>query len=607
MIVCGRDGAKRRLPSDEKLAFAYKKSNFSNLVSSSLYIRPHAIDLLHDSNMYLFILAFATGFIPHAFANPTANWIIGQEVTTSSGKIIGSAATRLGFQEVSQYVGIPYAIPPTGSLRWTAPQAFKGTGSIDGTKWKDDCSQPTGAATLMKSNKNLEEYSQGMGGMNHTYSEDCLGLNVWTAPQKGEKSKAVLLWVHGGAFSSGNANAPFMDGARFAKDEDVVLVSIHYRKYCMFTVILYRFLTKPGLNIFGFPNAPGLPAQNLGMLDIRLATEWVRDNIAAFGGDPKRITIFGESAGGAAVDMYAYAWPQDPIIAGVIAQSGGAGVAPPSGQDPAEVWYQISKLLDCGGKEAGAKTVECMKKVPTATLLVQLDKMSSGPGSTPFGPSADGKTVFRDYAARGTAGSFIKVPVLAGNTDHESGLNTAIGMSLGGGKAGSGKDAGGGKGGVMGALPAALTSMLPKDFNPENIMDYLMTCSSARTVGVRRKNNIPAWRYRYMGVWDNTSLGPKSGAYHSGEIPVVFGTTELRKDSRPDTPEEAKVVKDTMHAWASFAKDPQKGLLALGWPVYDESKETLIRIGHENKSAFNLVKATEYDGVCAMMNRMMGA
>jgi carboxylesterase type B len=180
--------------------------------------------------MHLLLLSSFVSIVPSVLANPTANWIVGQEVPTTSGKVKGSPATRKGHQEVSQYVGIPFAESPVGPLRWAAPKPFKGTGSIDGTKWKDDCLQPMGAAAMMNRNKALEEYSQGMGGKNHTYSEDCLGLNIWTAPQKGEKSKAVLLWIHGGAFSSGNANADFMDGARYAKDEDVVLVSIHYRK-----------------------------------------------------------------------------------------------------------------------------------------------------------------------------------------------------------------------------------------------------------------------------------------------------------------------------------------------------------------------------------------
>jgi cholinesterase len=109
---------------------------------------------------------------------------------------------------------------------------------------------------------------------------------------------------------------------------------------------------------------------------------------------------------------------------------------------------------------------------------------------------------------------------------------------------------------------------------PGNDMDVKMTCGSATAALVRSKLKIPTWRYRYMGIWDNTNLGPGTGAYHSGEIPVVFGATEYRSDGIKDTPEEVKVEKDTMKAWATFAKDPQNGLTKLGWPIYDPTSKS---------------------------------
>lgn len=116
--------------------------------------------------------------------------------------------------------------------------------------------------------------------------EDCLTLNVWTKPQagEGEEKKAVLVFIHGGSFISGSSRVPVYNGQHIAGNQDVVLVTLNYR-----------------LNIWGFPGAPG-KTQNLGLLDQRLALEWVRDNIAGFGGDPDRITVFGQSAGGGSVD-----------------------------------------------------------------------------------------------------------------------------------------------------------------------------------------------------------------------------------------------------------------------------------------------------------------
>src|SRR5690606_21994850 len=124
---------------------------------------------------------------------------------------------------------------------------------------------------------------------------------VWTKPQTGEKKKAVIVWIYGGAFTVGDAAAPVSYGASLANNEDVVVVAPNYR-----------------VNVFGFPGAPGLSQKNPGLLDQRLAVEWTRRNIAAFGGDPNRITIYGESAGGSSVDYYAYAWTKDPIVKGMI-------------------------------------------------------------------------------------------------------------------------------------------------------------------------------------------------------------------------------------------------------------------------------------------------
>ena len=132
-----------------------------------------------------------------------------------------------------------------------------------------------------------------LGQIGDNFSEDCLTLNVWTKPQVGESKKAVLVWIYGGGFTTGNSDNVAYNGQYIAQDEDVVLVSFNYR-----------------LNVFGFPGTPNA-TQNLGLLDQRLAIEWVRDNIEKFGGDAERITIFGQSAGSASVDYHTFAWADE--------------------------------------------------------------------------------------------------------------------------------------------------------------------------------------------------------------------------------------------------------------------------------------------------------
>jgi cholinesterase len=111
-------------------------------------------------------------------------------------------------------------------------------------------------------------------------------------------------------------------------------------------------------------------------------------------------------------------------------------------------------------------------------------------------------------------------------------------------------------------------------------------CGASTAAQVRLNNKVPAWVYRFDGVYENQALSPQpiAGAYHSSDVPMTFGTTELRPGVPKDTPEQAKLSKNWRHAWAEFAKDPDNGLKKLGWPVYDPAKETLIRLGYKNAS-----------------------
>jgi cholinesterase len=224
--------------------------------------------------------------------------------------------------------------------------------------------------------------------MARSQSEDCLFVNVWTKPQDGERKKAVLLWVYGGAFLGGDSSFPNTNGASLASLQDLVVVSINYR-----------------VNVFGFPSAPTLPTQNPGLRDIRLAVEWIRDNIANFGGDPERITIFGESAGALATDYYAYAYTKDPIVNGFLPSTGNALISLPiSVREPGSAWYDLTNKLGCGGRTAGAKTVECLQE-----KSLQAIQTAAGMGSG-FNPVPDNITVFSDeeYKIRSKSGNFIK-------------------------------------------------------------------------------------------------------------------------------------------------------------------------------------------------------
>jgi cholinesterase len=177
------------------------------------------------------------------------------------------------------------------------------------------------------------------------------------------------------------------------------------------------------LNIFGFPGFPSLPDMNLGLLDQRLAVEWVRDNIAGFGGDPNRVVLFSDSAGAISVDFYTFAYTKDPIVSGVIAQSGTSNVM--SSKDNAKAFFRVSERLNCGGANAATASLACMKSKTSQQILDTMKPVGGMPviGGRDFWSVVDNKTVFDDYTRRRASGNFIrKVSLCACPSDLKSPL-----------------------------------------------------------------------------------------------------------------------------------------------------------------------------------------
>jgi cholinesterase len=201
------------------------------------------------------------------------------------------------------------------------------------------------------------------------------------------------------------------DGSSIAMNQDIIVVSFNYR-----------------VNVFGFPGVPGVEHANPGLLDQRMAVEWTRDNIEAFGGNPDRITIFGESAGGSAVDAYAFAWKDDPIVNAFIAESGTALTSDlfKQAEKRSNAWYGMTKSIGCGGPEVGQSTLECAQK---KTMSQIQSGSSSGMGGSAgdngkgigpipaFRPTVDEKTVFSDIVERTKSGLFARKVTCPPNFD----------------------------------------------------------------------------------------------------------------------------------------------------------------------------------------------
>ncbi|KAK4119589.1 alpha/beta-hydrolase [Parathielavia appendiculata] len=491
-------------------------------------------------------------------------WTVGQTVLTTSGPVEGHAAAVAS--EVSEYLGIPYAQPPVGSLRFQPPVRYNGTQRVDGKNFGFSCIPSNLTAFDAEYPQELiEQFGitdvgleliKSINNPGIPVSEDCLTLNIWTKPQTGEKRKAVMVWVHGGTFISGSSAVPDYNGQFFAEQEDVVLVTINYR-----------------VSFFGFPGNPHGP-QNLGLLDQRLAVEWVRDNIAAFGGDPSRITLFGESAGGASVDHYTHAFASNPIIAAAISMSGTVtGIRPRPAADAAYIWYNTTTALNCGDASTTppSQILSCMQSATPHQIVATLRNVINSPIPMPYSPTVDETLVFSSPQTHPVA----MIPLLIGNNDNEAGLFRVF-------------------------LPPLFPDNVTREeefWHGDNQSKF--SCpAGARAARSAREGN-PTWRYRWHGVFANTELAtrPPSGAYHYSEVGVLFGTL------KGNTREEETVGRWMRGAWGAFARDPVKGLerygrgKGKGWPRYDEEGKTLARIGLEGREV-SFVRGDFYDAGC---------
>ncbi|KZL71262.1 carboxylesterase [Colletotrichum tofieldiae] len=493
---------------------------------------------------------------PSLVAAAPVPWTIGQSVQTTSGPVQGHAAS--GAVQVSEYLGIPYAQPPIGTLRFQPPAKFVGSSTINGSSFGHQCMQPTVNATLPDGFATLGVPASAVSVLTvladaGPQSEDCLTLNVWTKPQIGDPKKAVLVWIHGGAFTTGSSRVPANNGQFIADQTDVVLVSLNYR-----------------LNVFGFPGNPN-SAPNLGLLDVRLAVQWIRDNIENFGGDANRITLFGQSAGGSLVDYYSYAYASDPIANGFISMSGTAnGFGIFTNETVNAKWFNITSAVGCGNSQTDPLSVNnCMLAKSSAEIMTGLSSIGSGaPGGTFFAPVVDDTLVFADYSMRGSA----KGGYIVGNADNEAGL-----FKLG---------------------APGFNETFWAGFN---LIGF--ECPAARRATRAVSTGHPTWRYRYFGNFPNMAITttPPSGAWHTSELPILFDTAP--QSPVASTPQEIEAGKYFRGAWAAFAKNPTSGLLQFNgnetWPNYQADGTAVNRIAFENQTGTNLAPGSAFDGSCA--------
>ncbi len=329
---------------------------------------------------------------PGALADPQLSEM---QVSTQNGLVRGAASDKV--DGVSVFKGIPFAAPPVGDLRWEMPQpAADWDGVLDATQWADSCVQnpapqrfPVNSATDMPDSPGT--------------SEDCLYLNVWTPAQSADANLPVMVWLYGGAYNEGGGSSPFSQGDYLA-DKGVVMVTFNYR------VGSLGFFSHPELT------AANGASGNQALGDAIAALQWVQDNIAAFGGDPDRVTIFGESAGSAMNAALVGAPPAEGLFARAIAQSGTFQGLNIGQMVPRETAQQ--RTLGAAEENFGTTSLAELRALPASEISTKI------PGQ---GMIVDGRIIPEDLAITFSQGRQLPVDVLVGSNEDEGSFTAIFG------------------------------------------------------------------------------------------------------------------------------------------------------------------------------------
>ena len=468
-------------------------------------------------------------------------------VTVDGGRVRGTSVDG-----VRVFKGIPFAAPPTGERRWKAPQAV--------VAWRGVKNADRFGAQCMQ-----EPYPAGSpyASAPQPTSEDCLYLNVWTAARPADK-RPVMVWIHGGGWTRGSGSTPTYDGSALAR-KGVIVVTVNYR------LGVFGFLAYPALT----RESPNHASGNYAILDNIAALRWVQKNIAAFGGDPARVTIFGESAGSWSVNVL----HASPLAKGLFHRAIGESGGQFSGNPRLAVAENRGTAV---ATAVGAKTLAELRAVPADTLL-KVDEFRSS-------ANADGYVLPEDVVTTFGRHKENVVPVLVGSNANE------------------------------------MTTLLDTTSFPTTLLEFRRQIA-VRFPGisdkfylvypVKSEADIPhallevgrdqtftldmrTWARNVAGdgskafLYQFTHVPPSPnaktwGAYHASEIAYVFGT--LRNRNWPFTPADFSLSDQMSRYWVNFAAngDPNgEGLPA--WRPYDEKDEAYLDLGDPIQTKHHLLK-----------------
>lgn len=459
-------------------------------------------------------------------------------VRVANGLVQGAAESGL-----TVYKGIPFAAPPVGDLRWRAPRpAAKWDGVRQATAFAPACMQG--------------------GNPPSGKSEDCLYLNVWTPAKSGRDRVPVLVWIYGGGFGAGATSEPNYDGAKLAR-KGVVLVSIAYR------VGQLGFLANPELSA----ESPHHVSGNYGLLDMIAGLEWVKRNISAFGGDPNKVTIFGESAGGIAVSMLSASPLAKGLFTGAVSQSGGNFGPPRPMTFPGENQKRLSDAERSGRAYAYSAHVGSIAEL----RKLGADKLPGGRGIGMAWPIIDGWVIPDDQYRLYQAGKYNDTPILVGYNSDE-GASFSPGRTLeeysNSVKTRYGRFADD----LLAAYPypasATATPKTARDLSRDAAFGW-HTWSWARLQAKTGKSKV--FYYYFDQHPDYPADSPRAGygSPHGQDVAYVF--EHVNPDNPRTTKSDLEISEAMATYWTNFAKygDPN-GPGVPAWPAFSDAQPLVM-------------------------------
>ena len=485
----------------------------------------------------VFLLAAALPLVSATSVSTVTN-----SITLASGQILGNARDATG---ILNFKGIPFSAPPVGNLRWHAPEAP--------TKWQEVLNTTVYGPSCYAPTIPQVPYSTPP-------SEDCLSLNVWTGAQQASEKRPVMVWIYGGGFQFGSSAMSPYDGSKLAA-EGVVVVTFNYR-----------------LGVFGFLalselDSEGTLSGNFGLQDQQMALDWVKNNIAAFGGDPDNVTIFGESAGAHSVGLLMSSPLSKGLFEKAILESGAWW---DSEAGPLETFAQARQRGAAFEQKVGATSVAQLRALSAATIgSATAWNERTDPKQTAFAPGLDNYVLTENPGTVFQNGQQLKVPLLGGFNGNEGliflpyGIPHATATQF---QAGAMR--------YFGTRTPQFLTLYP-DGTPAQLNDsadaligdqvireqtYAAIDAQYRTAGLPA-NSVWIYQFNYTSPYNPI-------AAHTTEVPFVFGNLNPNpavypNGQAPPSAQDIATSKTIMAYWTNFAKTGNPNGPGLPtWPAY---------------------------------------